>query len=67
MKILFFDDFKLGVLEGGAVIEVSQTVRDIPHTGPHDLWTYQPVSRSTISGNTSGKSGSRSATITWRR
>jgi 2-keto-4-pentenoate hydratase/2-oxohepta-3-ene-1,7-dioic acid hydratase in catechol pathway len=37
MKILFFDDFKLGVLEGDAVIDVSETVRDIPHLGPHDL------------------------------
>ena len=37
MKLLFFDDFKLGVLKGDAVIDVSQTVRDIPHTGPHDL------------------------------
>src|SRR6059036_3582096 len=37
MKILFFDDFKLGVLKGDTVVEVSATVRDIPHTGPHDL------------------------------
>ena len=37
MKLLFFDDFKLGVLKGDTVVEVSQAVRDIPHTGPHDL------------------------------
>src|SRR6266478_9540949 len=37
MKLLFFDDFKLGVLKGDAVVDVSATVRDIPHTGPHDL------------------------------
>ena len=37
MKLLFFDDFKLGVLKGDAVIDVSETVRSIPHTGPHDL------------------------------
>jgi len=37
MKILFFDDFKLGVLNGDAVVDVSQVVREIPHTGPHDL------------------------------
>ena len=37
MKLLFFDDFKLGVLKGDAVIDVSETVRDIPHTGPHNL------------------------------
>src|SRR5437899_9429998 len=37
MKLLFFDDFKLGLLKGDAVIDVSETVRNIPHTGPHDL------------------------------
>ncbi len=37
MKLLFFDDFRLGVLKGDAVVDVSQTVRDIPHTGPHNL------------------------------
>ena len=37
MKLLFFDDFKLGVLKGDAVVDVSQTVRDIPHTGQHNL------------------------------
>ena len=35
MKILYFDDFKLGVLKGDAVIDVSSVVEDIPHTGPH--------------------------------
>jgi 2-keto-4-pentenoate hydratase/2-oxohepta-3-ene-1,7-dioic acid hydratase in catechol pathway len=37
VKLLFFDDFRLGVLKGDAVIDVSPVVRDIPHTGPHDL------------------------------
>jgi 2-keto-4-pentenoate hydratase/2-oxohepta-3-ene-1,7-dioic acid hydratase in catechol pathway len=37
MKLLFFDDFKLGVLKGDAVVDVSDVVRDIPHTGPGDL------------------------------
>jgi 2-keto-4-pentenoate hydratase/2-oxohepta-3-ene-1,7-dioic acid hydratase in catechol pathway len=37
MKLLFFDDFKLGVLKGDAVVDVTNTVRDIPHTGAHDL------------------------------
>ncbi len=27
MKLLFFDDFKLGVLKGDAVVDVSQVVR----------------------------------------
>jgi 2-keto-4-pentenoate hydratase/2-oxohepta-3-ene-1,7-dioic acid hydratase in catechol pathway len=37
MKIMYFDDFKLGVVKGDAVVDVSQAVRDIPHTGPHNL------------------------------
>ena len=37
MKLLFFDDFKLGVLKGESVVDVSQVVDDIPHLGPHDL------------------------------
>jgi 2-keto-4-pentenoate hydratase/2-oxohepta-3-ene-1,7-dioic acid hydratase in catechol pathway len=37
VKLLFFDDFKLGVLKGDAVVDVSDTVRTIPHIGPHDL------------------------------
>src|ERR1700752_3886795 len=37
MKLLFFDDFKLGVLKGDTVVDVSEVVRDIPHTAPHNL------------------------------
>ena len=37
MKILFFDDFKLGVIKGDTVVDVSQVVQGIPHTGPHNL------------------------------
>jgi 2-keto-4-pentenoate hydratase/2-oxohepta-3-ene-1,7-dioic acid hydratase in catechol pathway len=37
MKLLYFDDFKLGVLKGDAVVDVSDVVRDIPHTGPGNL------------------------------
>jgi len=37
MKLLYFDDFKLGVLKGDAVVDVSAVVSDIPHTGPHNL------------------------------
>ena len=37
MKLLFFDDFKLGVLKGDTVVDVTQTAREIPHTGPHNL------------------------------
>ncbi|MBI1996468.1 MAG: fumarylacetoacetate hydrolase, partial [Deltaproteobacteria bacterium] len=37
MKLLFFDDFKLGVVKGDTVVDVSQVAREIPHTGPHNL------------------------------
>ncbi len=37
MKLLFFDEFKLGILKGDAVIDVTSLVRDIPHTGAHNL------------------------------
>ena len=37
MKILYFDDYKLGVLKGDTVVDVSAVVQDIPHIGPHDL------------------------------
>ena len=37
MKLLYFDDFKLGVLKGDSVVDVSAVVADIPHIGPHDL------------------------------
>jgi 2-keto-4-pentenoate hydratase/2-oxohepta-3-ene-1,7-dioic acid hydratase in catechol pathway len=39
MRLLYFDDFKLGVLKGDTVVDVSAVVADIPHTGPHDLIT----------------------------
>src|SRR3989441_10203880 len=37
MKLLFFDEFKLGVLTGDAVVDVADTVTDTPHPGPHNL------------------------------
>jgi 2-keto-4-pentenoate hydratase/2-oxohepta-3-ene-1,7-dioic acid hydratase in catechol pathway len=37
MKLGYFDDFKLGVIKGDSVVDVSAVVRDIPHLGPHDL------------------------------
>src|SRR6187551_2891655 len=37
MNLIFFDDFKLGVLRGDAVVDVSDVVREVPYTGPHDL------------------------------
>ncbi|HXU87370.1 MAG TPA: fumarylacetoacetate hydrolase family protein [Methylomirabilota bacterium] len=37
MRLVFFDDFRLGVLQGDGVVDVSEAVRDIPHAGAHDV------------------------------
>ncbi len=37
MKLGFFDDFKLGVIDGDSVVDVSAAVHDIPRLGPQDL------------------------------
>jgi 2-keto-4-pentenoate hydratase/2-oxohepta-3-ene-1,7-dioic acid hydratase in catechol pathway len=37
MKLLFFDDFKLGVLKGDNVVDVSDVVSGIPHLEPQQL------------------------------
>ena len=37
MKLLYFDDFRLGVLKDDAVVDVSALVQDVPHTGPGNL------------------------------
>ncbi len=37
MRLLYFNDFKLGVLKGDTVVDVSHLVQDIPHTGPGNL------------------------------
>jgi 2-keto-4-pentenoate hydratase/2-oxohepta-3-ene-1,7-dioic acid hydratase in catechol pathway len=37
MKLLYFNDFRLGVLKDDKVVDVMDVVRDIPHTGPHNL------------------------------
>jgi 2-keto-4-pentenoate hydratase/2-oxohepta-3-ene-1,7-dioic acid hydratase in catechol pathway len=37
VKLLYFDDFKLGVLAGDQVVDVTAAVKGVPHTGPHDL------------------------------
>ena len=36
-ELLFFDDFRLGVLRGEEVVDVSSVVDAVPHIGPHDL------------------------------
>jgi 2-keto-4-pentenoate hydratase/2-oxohepta-3-ene-1,7-dioic acid hydratase in catechol pathway len=37
MKLAFFDDFKLGVVNGDMVVDVSEAVKDIPRLGPQDV------------------------------
>ena len=37
MKLVFFGDFKLGVVKDGAVVDVSDTVSSIPHQEPNEL------------------------------
>ena len=37
MKLVFIDDFKLGIIKGKNVVDVSEAVAGIPHTSPQDL------------------------------
>jgi 2-keto-4-pentenoate hydratase/2-oxohepta-3-ene-1,7-dioic acid hydratase in catechol pathway len=37
MKLLYFNDWRLGVLKGDNVVDVTAVVQDIPHVGPGDL------------------------------
>ncbi|MBI2887466.1 MAG: fumarylacetoacetate hydrolase family protein [Chloroflexi bacterium] len=37
MKLVFFDDFKLGVLNGDRVVDAARVVADIRHDSPQDL------------------------------
>lgn len=37
MKILFFDDYRLGVLNGDEIVDVTHVVGGILHTSPHNL------------------------------
>ena len=37
MKLVFFNEFNLGVVDGQNVVDVSEVVKDIPRVGPGDL------------------------------
>src|SRR5277367_2695859 len=37
MKLAFFDDYKLGVVQGDGIVDVSAVVHDIPQSGPGNL------------------------------
>lgn len=37
MKLMYFNDFRLGVLKGDQVVDIMSVVKGLPHTGPGDL------------------------------
>ena len=37
MKLVYFNDFRLGVLRGESVVDVTPVVQNVPHTGPGNL------------------------------
>ena len=37
MKIMYFDDFRLGIVKGDSVVDVTDVVKDIPHLSREDL------------------------------
>lgn len=37
MKLTYFDDYRLGVVRGETIVDVTDAVDEIPHVGPHDL------------------------------
>jgi len=37
MKLLYFNDYRLGVLKGDRVVDVTPAVQNVPHTGPGNL------------------------------
>ena len=59
MKLLYFNDFRLGVLRGENVVDVTAAVKNVPHTGPGNLiigvierWAdlKAPIERAAASG-----------------
>jgi len=60
MKLLYFNDYRLGVLKGDRVVDVTQVVLNVPHTGPGNLingvierWAdlRGPIDKAAASGN----------------
>src|SRR5262245_26796708 len=37
MKLVYFNDYRLGVVKGDNVVDVMAAVSDVPRLGPHDL------------------------------
>lgn len=36
MRLAYFNDYRLGVVKGDTIVDVSQAVADVPHVGPGD-------------------------------
>ena len=41
MKLVYFNDYRLGVLKGDAVVDVTAVVQKIAHTGPGDTGNHE--------------------------
>ncbi len=37
MKLVYFNDYRLGVVKGDTIVDVMAVVSDVPRLGPHDL------------------------------
>ena len=37
MKLCYFNDYRLGVIKGNAVVDITEAVKDIPHLDARDL------------------------------
>ena len=37
MKLMYFNDYRLGVLKGEEIVDITASVQDLPHLGPKDL------------------------------
>ncbi|NDH65544.1 MAG: fumarylacetoacetate hydrolase, partial [Microbacteriaceae bacterium] len=37
MKLLCFNDYRIGVLKGDNVVDITAVIQNIPHNGPGDL------------------------------
>ena len=63
MKLLYFNDHRLGVLKGERVVDVTSVVQNVPHTGPGNLiigvierWSdlRGPIDKAAASGSNAG-------------
>src|ERR1700737_3744907 len=54
MKLAFFDDFKLGVVAGDSVVDVTDVVKDISRLGPQDVMRGVMGGFDAVKGNPGG-------------